>query len=298
MKNTSTFNKILSFGEFEGDGLFEDFNPTTDFRFSVFSDLHYGYQDYNVFTCREGINKLNAVLGETQNSEFYLNLGDFADNLADQTDGLYVELQNELLKNNIVMYNGTEIADTDKRIIYSVAGNHEVAYMPKSILAPYMPYKDGIGNVYAFTRKDVVFLGYDAIFSAATGTDLPKDVIKTLQYTIPESVLDYTKQCLAKAITDATKSIVAFTHVSCKCILEPARSALFSILTSFGLPVVIFEGHAHRENYQLFQSETGETVQVFTLPAVTDLNTFNHYDVVMRNGKLLRINQIESPFNK
>ena len=103
MKTTSTFNKILSFGEFEGDGLFEDFNPITDFRFSVFSDLHYGYQDYNVFTCREGINKLNAVLGETQNSEFYLNLGDFADNLADQTDGLYVELQNELLKNNIVM---------------------------------------------------------------------------------------------------------------------------------------------------------------------------------------------------
>ena len=61
METLSNFNKILSFGEFDGDGI-TDFDPKTDFRFSVFSDLHYGYANYNVFACTDGIKKLNAIL--------------------------------------------------------------------------------------------------------------------------------------------------------------------------------------------------------------------------------------------
>lgn len=296
MIKVDKFKKTLSFGEFDEDGVM-DLNANTDFRFCVFSDLHYGYANYNVFSCTDGIKKLNAIIDDTQSCDFYLNLGDFADNLLDGTDRPYVELQKALLSRGITMYNGDNEPIAPLKPIYSVAGNHEIAYMPKSILNPYMPIVDGIGNVFAFSKNNVAFLGYDAIFSAKTGTDTASDIIQTLQYTIPDKVLEYVQKQLDAVITSKTESIVAFTHVSCKNISESSRSALFSILTSFNIPVVIFEGHAHRENYQVFTNEKGNKVEVYTLPAVTDYQTYNYYDVTMRNGKVFRINLIEKPLN-
>ena len=288
--------KVFSYGEFEGDGVF-DFCPQTDFTFCVFSDLHHGYENYNCFKCTEGLARLQRILDESKNAEFFLSLGDFADHLSGGVQ-LYEELFDFLAKKNIRLFDGATPLQANERYLYNVVGNHEIAYTPKSDLKPFTPIVDEVGNVFAFTHKEVLFLAYDAIFSAKNGQDTPQDILPTTSITIPENTLAYIRTILDKNLTNSIKSIVAFSHVCLKVIEEKAKEKLLDLLLSYRLPVYLFEGQAHRENYQIFASEKGNFVHVFTLPAVCDNDTYNRYEVVMRKGKLLRINAYEKTFNK
>ncbi|MBQ8427855.1 MAG: metallophosphoesterase [Clostridia bacterium] len=288
--------KLFSYGEFEGDGVF-DFVPETDFTFCVFSDLHHGYENYNCFRCTEGLARLQRILDESKNADFFLSLGDFADNLAGGVQ-LYQELYDFLLPHGVRLFNGTTPLQSGERYLYSAVGNHEIAFLPKSALKEFTPIVDGVGNVFAFVHREVLFLAYDAVFSAENGKDMPQDILPTTLFTIPDGTLAYLKQLLDNTLDVSVKSIVAFSHVCLKGIEENAREKLLDLLLSYRLPVYLFEGHAHRENYQVFAGDKGNFLHAFTLPAVCDNDTYNRYEVVMRRGKLLRINAYEKPFDK
>lgn len=266
---------------------YKEEEQNVDYKFTIFSDLHYGYANYNVFACTDGMKKLNAILKDTSSSRFYIELGDFADNLAEKTDRPYSELQEELKKHGIIMYNGSAALQSREKYMYGVIGNHEAAYVKKDLLKPYTPVGEQ-GNIYAFVRDNTLFVGYDALFSAETGTDDPAAIIATLRYIIPQSVLQTLKETIAEKFSPQIGAIIGFSHINLKNIEESSVNALLQVFTSFRVPVYIFEGHAHVENVQIFENG-GVSAYVFTLPAVTDYDTYNYYDVFMKNGKPIRI---------
>jgi len=286
--------KLFSFGEFEGDGVF-DFCPDTDYKFCVFSDLHHGYVNYNVFRCDQGLSRLTKILNESKDCDFLLSLGDFADNLLNGVKP-YEELYALLDSHGARLFNGNN-ATRDKQMVYNVVGNHEITYLEKEKLRDYIPYVEGAGNVYAFRHRDTLFAAYDALFTADEEDDSPTHIRPCQHYTIPAKTIASLKKLIEENV-DGCKSIVAFTHICLKSIKESAKQAWLETLLAYGLPVYIFEGHAHRENYQLFLGDNGNSAHVFTLPAVCDDDTYNRYEVFMRDGKLLRINAFEKPFNK
>lgn len=284
--------KIFSCGEFEGDGVF-DFDPATDYIFSVFSDLHHGEANYNVFRCTDALNRLAKIIEDGKDSEFFLSLGDFADNLADGIT-LYEELKTALSRRQIRLYKENVVLADGERYLYLAVGNHEIAFQEKSTVRDYTPIVDGVGNVYAFSQKGTLFVCYDALFTADTGSEKPDDIRPCLCYTIPDKTIGYLKKLIDENIAGC-KSIVAFSHICLKNIEENAKQKWLSLLLSYNRPVYLFEGHAHRENYQEYGDEQERTAKVFTLPAVCDNDTYNRYEVVMRDGKLLRINAYEKP---
>lgn len=283
------FKKTLSFGEFFEDGPIS--NDDGDIlKFSVFSDLHYGYRNYNVFNCLEGKNKLERILSDTSDSSFILNLGDYADNLESQNINPYIELDEVIKKHSLEHYLGKDI--DGKRMMYSVIGNHEAAYMPKKALKDYTPYTKEGGNSYVFKRDHILFVAYDALFSIHDKKDEPSSIIKTLEYILPKSITDYIDNVISKIDLSDVSMIVGFSHICCKRIEKESFEYFLTMLSKYSNEIYIFEGHAHMENFQLFEGE-GATIRVFTLPAVTDYNTYNYYEVFVKDNRIIRINQIE-----
>lgn len=283
--------KRFSFGVFEEDGWADE--RDADYRFCVFSDVHHGNQNYNCFACTEGLKRLQRILDDSSSCDFFLSLGDLADNLLHGIQP-YEEVHDLLKKNNVRFFNGEHTLQRGERFLYNVVGNHEIAFLPKRELAAYTPYVDGVGNVYAFSHQQTLFIAYDGVFSADTCSDTPKDILPTRSFTIPTATLSYLKKLLNE-LTDGAKSIVAFSHICLKDIQQVAREQWLELLLSYGLPVYVFEGHAHRQNCQIYVSDNGQTAQVFTLPSVKEDNTYNRYEVLMKQGVPIRIHMLEKP---
>lgn len=283
------FKNNISFGVFKDDIFDYQYDDKNDLKFVVFSDLHYGYKNYNIFNCVKGIEKLERIFKDNKDKEFMLNLGDFADNCVDGVK-LLDELENVVKENGYYLYDGT--TNNALKPMYSVPGNHEIAYIKKELVKKYFPLNKNNHSIYSFSIKNIFFLAYDAIFSIYDNLDEPSSIISTLNYTIPDDVLDEINDEIKNNIK-SEKTIICFSHIPLKVIDIIKRDKLLEILSKYDRDVIIFEGHAHMENYTEYISDTNKIIRVFTLPAVTDYDTYKYYQVFTKDGKIYRINTIK-----
>lgn len=266
-----------------------------EFSFTVFSDVHYGDHNYNDFACTNGLKKLRQILGETSNSEFYINLGDTVDYLNAEQTSFYDEVAAVLRENKLNIYHPENKNYVDgQRTIYNVMGNHETAFIHKSKLKEYVPYVEGVGSVYSFKYKDVFFLCLDANFDRATGGDETSVMRTSTEFTLPKAVLEWAKTEAQTKIDNSVKGIVWLSHIAFQDIDEASRWELVDYLNQYRLPLTIFEGHTHVENYfQWYDEEDSEKViaTVYTLPAVTSGSTYKYYNITFSDGKVKSIDK-------
>ena len=151
----------------------------SEFTVTIFSDVHHGDYNYNDFACTDGLKKLEKILIETPESEFYVNLGDMADYLKDGKTDFYDEVAAVLRGHNLNLYHPEEKNyAAGGRTIYNLMGNHEAAFIRKAELSDYIPYVEGVGSVYSFRHGGILFLAIDANFDRETGSDEPS-VLRT-----------------------------------------------------------------------------------------------------------------------
>lgn len=265
------------------------------FTVTVFSDVHNGDRNYNIFTCTRGLEKLSHILEETEDSEFYINLGDMADYFKGDL-GFYDQAAECLHAHGLHIYTPDSPSESGKRNIYNLVGNHEASYLSKSAMRKYIPYVDGVGSVFSFAYKGVLFLGLDANFDAATGSDDPEVIIKTPPFHIPPSQREWLKTQADKFISGGNISgIVWLSHIAFKDIDELSARATLNMLHEYDLPITIFEGHAHVESYYRLYADDRATpiADVHTLPAVTSGPYCAYYVVTFSGGKPAKIDRIE-----
>lgn len=264
-----------------------------EFTATIFSDVHHGDYNYNDFACTNGLRKLQKILDETPNSEFYVNLGDMVDYLKNGKITFYDEVAEVLRNNKLNIYHpeGKNYVE-GQRIIYNMMGNHETAYVPKSMLSEYVPYVEGVGSVYSFQYKDILFLCVDANFDRETGSDDAKIMQKSTKFVIPENVRNWIKAEAKAKVNNSVKGIVWLSHIAFKDIENTSRFDLVYDLNQYNLPLTIFEGHTHVAAEDEWYDEENDDkllVQIYTLPAVTSGETYKYYNVTFSEGKVKSI---------
>ncbi len=265
------------------------------FTCAIFSDVHHGDRNYNDFTCTNARKKLRQILDETKESDLLINLGDFADYLKDGKITFYEEAAEVLTENRLCIYHpdGRDCAE-DERYILNVIGNHEVAYVPKSALRTFVPYVEGIGCVYTFHYRDMLFVSVDACFDRATGSDDPSVMITSVTFTIPDRVQKAVAHEVEMHMEPSIRGIVWLSHIAFKDIDNDSRMAMASQLCRFGLPLTMFAGHTHTElNHHLVSEEdpTRVLAEIYTLPAVTSGSRYRYYHVTFENGRVRAIDR-------
>lgn len=265
------------------------------FMVTIFSDVHHGDNNYNDFACTNGLKKLRQILAETPESDFYVNLGDMVDYLKDGKITFYDEVAEVLHENDLNIYHpeGKDYVE-GRRTIYNLMGNHETAYVPKSLLKDYIPYVEGVGSVYSFRYGEILFLCIDANFDRATGSDEASVMRPSTKFVIPDAVLEWAKAEAAAKIDDGVKGIVWLSHIAFKDIENTSRFALVNELNRYGLPLTVFEGHTHVESFdQWYDDDDPEKilVTIYTLPAVTSGETYKYYNVTFAGGTVRQIDK-------
>ncbi|MBR2968512.1 MAG: metallophosphoesterase [Clostridia bacterium] len=271
-------------------------NPeANEFTATIFTDVHHGDFNYNDFKCTNALRKLQKIIDETPNSDFYINLGDMVDYLKNGKVTFYEEVAAKLRENNLNIYNveGKNYVEGN-RMVYNVLGNHETAYVPKADLKEFIPYVEGVGCVYSFQIKDVLFVSIDANFDRETQSDEPAIMRGSTKFTIPQKVISWAKEEVKSKINDSVKGIVWLSHIAFKDIDNTSRFELVDALNEYGLPLTIFEGHTHSEAYYRWYDDADETktiASVYTLPAVTTAETYKYYNVTFSNGTVKEIDK-------
>ncbi len=260
------------------------------FTCTVFSDVHHGDRNYNDFACTNALKKLRRILAETQDADLLLNLGDFADYLKDGSITFYEEAARVLTEHDLCIYHpNTTPCPAGKRPICNVIGNHEAAYVKKSDLRDYVPYVEGVGCVYTFRYRDVLFVSVDACFDRATGCDDPSVMITSVTFTIPEAVRRRVVSEVKAAMDASVKGIVWISHIAFKDIDNDSRMEMAESLCAFGVPVTMFAGHTHVELHHHLIDEADPTrppVEIYTLPAVTSGNRYRYWQVTFADGRV------------
>ena len=84
------------------------------------------------------------------------------------------------------------------------------------------------------------------------------------------------------------KGIVWISHIALQDIDAESQDKLLGELKAYGLPMTVFEGHTHIENYkELIDETTGEVYcKVYTLPAVVLYDNYPYYNVTFVNGEV------------
>lgn len=258
------------------------------FTVTFFTDLHHGDYNYNDFACTDALKKLTQIFDETQNSDFYINLGDAADYLKDSGTGFYEDLAE--------IFSGYDLpvcmSEGQGRRIYNSIGNHEAAYINKSGLQEFIPYSDDGGCTYAFAHGGILFLGVDLVYCRKSGRDTPDVIVTAREFTLPPRQFNYIEKLLVKKLDETIKGVVMFGHIPLKDVDETSKNQLLKVLCRLKLPVAIFEGHTHEEAYSRQVTENGEKIQVFTLPAVTSGDKCRYYTVTFGNGRVLNVEKV------
>ncbi len=270
-------------------------SETGTFTCTVFSDVHHGDRNYNDFTCTNARKKLRQILRETTESECLINLGDFADYLKDGTVTFYDEAVAVLEEHDLCVYHPDNGACPEgKRFVYNVIGNHETAYVHKRDLATHIPYVEGIGCVYSFCYRDMLFVSVDACFDRATECDDPSVMITSVTFTIPEKVRTQVAFEVANRMNGSVKGIVWLSHIAFKEIDDASRMAMMAELCRYGLPVTLFAGHTHVElNHYCVDEENPERIlaEIYTLPAVTSGRRYRYYNVTFGDGRVVALDK-------
>lgn len=292
------FSACMDTGE---EGSSEKESASESFTFTIFSDVHHADRDYNNFNCTKGMDKLKALIDRTTESEFYVNLGDMVDYLKNGSTLMYDRIAQTLAEKKLNVYNENgEGYTSGNRMIYNVMGNHEAAYITKQSLSQYIPYRQGIGCVYTFEVKGVLFVVIDANFSRYTYTDTPNVLMNTTDFMIPQGQIDWIEEEIAEKYHNRIKSIAWISHVAYKDIDENSRWNLVEVLSSYGLPITVFEGHTHIENKQEIFGD-GVDLTIYTLPPVTNDftiedasvrdNNYSYYDVTVSDGIIEKVDR-------
>ena len=252
------------------------------------SDLHFDSNDYGDFHCTDAETKLNHIVNETQGSRFYVNLGDTVNSLPNAQLNNFYDAICAMKANNLNVYNSEGKGYTEgNRMIYNLAGNHEAAYVEKSVLKDYIPYVEGVGSAAVFKQGDLMFVAVDANFTR-DGSDAPEDILPCREFTIPDAQIAWLKTEVAKQMDSSVKGIVWISHIALQDIDAESQGKLLGELKSYGLPMSVFEGHTHIEAYtELVDQTTGEVYcKVYTLPAVTLVDKYPYYNVTFVDGEV------------
>lgn len=266
------------------------------FTFTIFSDLHYGDHNYNDFECSKGLGKLQRIIDETAESDFYVSLGDTVDMLKNHNTGMFDDVAEVMRDNNLQIFNneGEQVLQEGKRWIYNLMGNHEAATIEKSALREYVPYVDEVGSVFHFTYNNVLFIGLDANFESVSGKD-DCDIMQTARkFTIPPQVMQWLKTAVSENMTDDIDGIIWLSHIAFKDIIHETRWELIEELDQYGKPVTILEGHTHKEAYDKFYDDANPEhvyCEIYTLPATTSSPTYKYYNVMIEDGKIKDIDK-------
>ena len=251
------------------------------------SDLHFDANDYGDFYCTKAETKLQHIVNETQGSRFYINLGDTVNSLPNAQLSNFYDAISAMKALNLNVYNSAGTGYTEgNRMMYNLAGNHEAAYVAKSVLKDYIPYVEGVGSAAVFKQGDIMFVAVDANFTR-DGSDAPEDILPCKEFTIPDAQIDWLKAEVQKQMDSTIKGIVWISHIALQDIDAESQGKLLGELKTYGLPMTVFEGHTHVEAYtELTDETTGEVYcKVYTLPAVTITNGYPYYTVTFVNGE-------------
>ena len=262
------------------DALKKDFNS---FTVTFFSDVHHGDHNYNDFACTDGLKKLRTILKETQHSDFYINLGDICDYLKDGNIDFYHEISDVFSEFGIA--NADSANASAQRRVYNCMGNHEAAFIKKERLKQFIPYTEHAGSCFMFSYEGVLFIAIDASFDRKTGSDDPEILRTSTAFTLPESQTKYLLNMTEKYM-NGHKSLVWISHIAFKDI-DDSKWKLVEGLQKYNLPLTIFEGHTHIENYEKQCCKTNQsTIEIYTLPAVTSGRGYRYYNVSFSNGMI------------
>ena len=263
------------------------------FTVTFMSDLHFDSNDYGDFHCTDAATKLNHIVNETQSSRFYVNLGDTVNSLPNGRLNSFYDAVSAMRANNLNIYNSEGKGYTEgNRMIYNLAGNHEAAYVDKSVLKDYIPYVEGVGSAAVFKQEDVLFVAVDANFTRS-GSDNPDDIFPCREFTIPDAQIAWLTQEVRNQMDDSVKGIVWISHIALQDIDAESQGKLLGELKNYGLPMSVFEGHTHVEKYtELVDQTTGEVYcKVYTLPAVTLFDNYPYYNVTFVNGEVWHVDK-------
>jgi len=219
-----------------------------------FTDVHHSDK---VFGARGewstlGLTKLERVLEESADCDFYVDFGDLSQYLPDGSTALYEEAYSFVS------------ARTHGKRHYHLMGNHEAAFVEKSALSQFIPYKDGIGSAFVFEEGDVLFVAVDACFDRATALD--GDLRRVTEFTIPKVQIDYLSSEVKARMHGGIKGIVWVSHVAFKDI-DDAKWQLVGELSAYGMPLSVFEGHTHSESFHTLTN--GDLrVDIYTMTSV------------------------------
>ena len=257
------------------------------------SDIHFDSSDYGDFYCTKAETKLNHIVNETPGSRFYVNLGDTVNSLPEARLNNFYDAISAMQALDLNVYNSAGTGYTEgNRMIYNLAGNHEAAYVEKSVLKDYIPYVEGVGSAAVFKQGDVMFVAVDAIFTRS-GSDAPEDILSCTEFTIPDAQINWLTAEVQKQIDSTVKGIVWISHIALEDIDATSQGKLLGELKGYGLPMTVFEGHTHVEAYnELIDATTGEVYcKVYTLPAVTITNGYPYYTVTFVNGEVWNLDK-------
>ena len=261
---------------------------------TFFSDLHYGNHDYNDFTCKRGLEKLGRTIAETPNSDFYVNLGDFIDNMEKKTS-LYEEAINFLKERNIEIYNIGKNKAENSRFMYTLIGNHETNTYPKANIGSILPYVEGVGQVFRFKSCGILFVAIDANFNRENGSDAMADMYCTA-FTIPDKQIEWFKKTVDDNLTDDVKELVILSHIAAKDIKQSVFWQLIDYVTE-NYPshhITMFDGHTHARAYNDYTDDVTNISYFteYTLPAVTSGSKYEYYNVTFKDGAIEKVDMI------
>lgn len=258
------------------------------FTVTFFTDVHHGDHNYNDFLCTEARTKLRAILNETPDTDFYINLGDVVDYLKNGKTTFMDEVMDVFEEFNLPVAK----AEGEGRRVYNSMGNHEAAFMAKKELEPYIPYVEGVGSVYAFENMGVLFVAVDGNFERESKSDEPSILKTTTKFIIPKNQIDYLKDLVEEKMHSGISTIVWFSHIAFKDLENKSRWELVDIMAAYNKPFYIFEGHTHVQNHQVWTDDYDDSkiiVEIYTLPAVTSGVGYRYYNVTFKDGLLQNI---------
>ena len=264
------------------------------FKITFFTDCHYADRDIWPFNCTQGLEKVKRVIEQTPDSNYYVNLGDFADYLKGGEISIYKSAVDFIKKCGLSTYTPINLKE---KTVFNVLGNHEASNIEKKKLSDFIPYKDGIGSVYSFKIQGVLFVVLDANFNFQTGLDDCKTVKETRKFTFPQSQIEWLKEELKEKVTKEVKSIALISHIAYDFIDEKPREDLIKVALFYNIPVRIFEGHTHIGNFRTVTAH-GKQVEIYTLAPITydfSLNEevaapiYYYYTATFNEGNLIGV---------
>ena len=263
-------------------------------KITFFTDLHYSDEDRDVyFNGTQSLGKLNKIIDATPDSDHYISLGDFVDFLRDESPALYEQGVEFVKTKGLHPYDG----EIKKKTLFGVVGNHETAFIQKSKLSKFIPYVEGVGSVYSFELGEVLFVAVDASFDRVSGSDAPEIMRKSTDFIFPSTQIKWVSEELKSKVKEGTKSIVWISHVAFKDINEDTRTEMANEFLRYGLPVYIFEGHTHVQNFYEKQTEKGNlkiynlapVTFDFTVPVEERENTYFYYTATFNDGNIEKV---------